>query len=214
MTRQTLWEVLNDLIAHGVEKDTYEIVVKEMLDMFLIKVEVNSFGQEEISLLNPALGDIAYDVCTPEQIDSICKAILERVSPLQDYDFRVPFLMASFHHRLDDDESMMLHLWKKGYNMLMQKRDDIPESTLHGILEAIDEEITACSYETRVVLGDDFSYPSVNENHVGKDLLMVKFYIGPIVSITKRDSFYVSKRNFLTISVDISCRLLVQWAIL
>ena len=174
MSRQTAWDVLNDLIAHGVDKQEYEIVVRELLEMHLIKIGVNCQGEETISLLSAALGDIAFDVCTPEQINSICKEILDRVAPLQDKDFRVPFLMASFHYRLDGSETAMVQLWKKGYAMLLNMRDEFSESRFNMILEEIDEEVSNCGYNPQEVFGIGFKYPPVNENPIGTNFLLVK----------------------------------------
>lgn len=134
LPRKIMWEVLNDLIAEGVDHNVLHTVIEEMVDMFHIREGTNCTGDPDISLMNPALADIAYDVCTPVQIESICMALIERMEPIQDSDFRVPFVMASFYHRIGSNEHVMKHLWKKGYAMFQAKRDMIPESKRYRIM--------------------------------------------------------------------------------
>ena len=175
---KTAWEALNDLIALGVPKDEFQKAIKEMEEMYLIKLGMDSAGEQTVSLFNPAMADIAYDVCTPEQIASICLALNDRLKPLQDTDFRIPFLMANFYYRLEEDELTMIHFWKKGFKMLLKERDELPSSVFNQMLECVSEEISSYDYDPREVLGSDIAYPGVNEEHVGMNLLLVKFYIG------------------------------------
>lgn len=166
------------MIAHGVDRHVFQVSMREMEEMFLIEHGVNSADEQTVSLFNPAMADIAYDVCTPEQIASICLALNERLKPIQDTDFRIPFLMANFTYRLEEDELLMTHFWKKGYRMLLRERETMPNSAFQQILECIGEEIASYDYDPKEVLDADLVYPGVNENHVGMNLLLVKFYIG------------------------------------
>lgn len=180
MPVNTAWSCLNDLIAHGVDKHIFQVSIKEMREMFLIELRVDSAGKNTVSLFNPAMADIVRDVCTPEQIASICLALSERLKPMQETDFRIPFLMADFYYRLEEDELMMIHLWKLGYKILLKQRNEIPSSRFNQLLECIDEEIASYDFNPKEVLGTDFFYPDVNERHVGMNLLLVKYYIGPV----------------------------------
>lgn len=227
LLRQTVWEVLNDLIAEGVDKTVFEIVVCEMNDMFLIELGADDMGEKTIALSNPALADVAFDVATvrsqrgasqifvhglmltcflfmqPDQIDSISMVLLERLQPLQDQDFRIPLVMACLHYRLDEGEALIIHLFKKGYRMLLGMRKHISKSALNWFLEAIDEEIVACGYETREILGEEFRYEAVVDTSIGSDLLRVKYYMAPLsfgpmgqtLTVITRNVFHEAK-NF------------------
>lgn len=62
--RLTMWEVLNDLIAEGVDRQVFDIVVREMSELHFITFGIGCTGEEAISLVNPAMSDVAYDVCS------------------------------------------------------------------------------------------------------------------------------------------------------
>lgn len=64
LLKQTVWEVLNDLIAEGVDKNVFGVVVREMEEMFLIEVGANDRGEETVTLSSPALADVTFDVAT------------------------------------------------------------------------------------------------------------------------------------------------------
>jgi len=56
-------------MADGIEVSIMNMVVDEMKSMWLLNVEAETNGDDEtISFLNPALGDIALDFCTPVQV--------------------------------------------------------------------------------------------------------------------------------------------------
>jgi hypothetical protein len=72
-----LWEVLNDLIAEG-DADVFDIVIKEMKEMWLLKLSQED-NQTVVIFQCPAIGDIAMDVCTPVQVQSIARALIDRL---------------------------------------------------------------------------------------------------------------------------------------
>ena len=151
-----MWEVLNDLIDEGVEQDVFDIVVEEMSDMFFISYSIGCTGDQAISLMNPAIGDIAFDVCTPEQIDTICMALLDRMESMVDTLPTVPFVMATFHQRLGGNQHIMMHLYRKGYKMMNKMAGMVSMSKFNLILEAIDEEMKSCGLDSCEVLGKEF----------------------------------------------------------
>jgi hypothetical protein len=52
LMRATLWEVLNDLIAQGVDKEEMDIVLKEMEELYIIQ-QPTLDGQDCIKFLSP-----------------------------------------------------------------------------------------------------------------------------------------------------------------
>ena len=192
-----MWEVLNDLIDEGVERHVFDIVVKEMSEMHFIAFGTGCTGEEAISLLSPAMADIAFDVCTPEQIDTICMALIDRMEPLVDTQPTVSFVMASFHHRLGSGEPIMIHFWRKGYSLLIKfaQTGAVPEFKVNMIKEAIDEEIKSCGLDTQDVLGKEFGYPLLNDISVGTDIPICKVYMGPITFGPMGQTLTVLTRN-------------------
>ena len=184
LPKATLWEVMNDLLVDGVDMHVLDSSIDEMRDMFLISVQVDSSNKESISLMNPALGDIAYDVCTPEQIESISLALLARLDSLQNSDFQVPLQMAKLHHRLGHPNPTVVKWIEKGCRMLLDMRKEMTESEIAEagidvILETIDEEIKSCGHDVREII-PDLSYPIYTNASIEMDLLFLGFYIPPI----------------------------------
>jgi hypothetical protein len=172
-----MWEVLNDLIAEGCEAQVMSTVIDEMIEMCLIKNNT-----ENLSFLNPAMVDIIFDVCTPIQVHSITTALVQRLEPIADSDFRVPLLMATLYHNLNDQISLEQFLFSKGYRMFLEKSRDWSEDERNRWKEIIDEEIQGAGHDTRSVLGSDFHYPLILENDwgVAPQLPLVKMYSPPI----------------------------------
>ena len=163
--------------------------------MHIITFGLGCTGEEAITLLNPALADIAFDVCTPEQIDTICMALLDRMEAMVNTKPTVPFVMAAFHHRLGKNEHIMIHLWRKGYEMLKQYAHMAPEFKMNMMLEAIDDEITECGMNTKEVLGEDFHYPSIHDRSIGINLPLCKVYMGPLTLGPMGQTMTVLTRN-------------------
>lgn len=118
LPRFVLWEVLNDLIAEAVDDSVLTIILDEMVEMFLLKIESEN-GEDVVSFRTPALADIALDVCIPVQFFAIATALHERLEPKIYTDFRVPLLMAELLHELKTgSEEKKKQYWSMSYQAL------------------------------------------------------------------------------------------------
>lgn len=146
-------------------------------------------------------------------------ALLDRLQPLQDKDYRIPFIMACLHYRLDKTQALTVYLFKKGYKMLLGMRNEISEASMNWMKEALDEEIASCGYHTRAVLGEDFQYETLTEKNIESDLLLVKFYTAPLsfgpmaqtLTVITRNIFHEVK-NFRNSTDDERVELLSSFA--
>jgi class 3 adenylate cyclase len=179
LPRKVLWEVLNDLIAEGVEVDAFDIVIKEMLEMFLLKIGQED-GEEVVIFQSPALADVALDVCTPIQVYSITKALIERLEPNTSKNFKIPFVLARFYHFLGEQESMKKQLWRQGYEAFLRESKSWPEEDVSTWKELIESEIEDAGYAAPDILGKDFSYPFVHRTAIDHRIPLVKIYHAPI----------------------------------
>jgi hypothetical protein len=84
LPRNVMWEVLNDLIAQGVDHGVLDTVVSELREMCLVRLD----DKLRLSFQSPAFADIAFDVSTPVQIKTIGSALIGRLDPLAEDDFR------------------------------------------------------------------------------------------------------------------------------
>ena len=191
----TMWEVLNDLIDEGVERDDFNVVVKEMTELFFIGFKPGCTGEQAMQLISPAIADIAYDVMTPEQIDTICTALLDRMEAMVDTEPIVSFVMASFYRRLGNNTHAMIRLYRKGFGMFKKWSQFIPEWKRNMFLETIDTDVRNSGLNPADVLGDDFAYRKIEDTSIGTNLPLCKVYMGPITLGTMGQSVTILARN-------------------
>ena len=146
-----------------------------------------------LSFQSPALADIAFDVSTPIQVESIGNALIERLEPLVRLDFQVPLVMAYLYHLTKQDEDQKKALWLQGYRALLQR--GLNETQLNKWKEYIDEEIQAAGYVTKEVLGSGFSVTVPERKAVGKRLPLLKIYSAPVSLGPMGHSLSVLTRN-------------------
>ena len=58
---RVIYDVLNDLIADGVEWDIYSTILEEMKDLSMIKIYEKN-GVDVLTFQCPAFADVAFDV--------------------------------------------------------------------------------------------------------------------------------------------------------
>jgi hypothetical protein len=181
LPKSVMWNVLNDLIAEGVENGVFNVVVDEMTDMCLLKVDIQN-SEDVLSFLCPALGDAAYDVSTPVQLKAIGYALIERLEPSIYEDFKVLFVIANLHDLVGDEYSVKEELWIQGYKFFLDTCQDWPAAEIIDWKETIADEIRAlgCS-RPEVVMGDGFKVRCCFvRNSLSETMKLLKIYHGPI----------------------------------
>ena len=168
-----VYEVLNDLIADGVEWDIYATILDEMKDLHMIKFDSRD-DMDVISFQCPAFADVAYDVSTPEQIKSIAIALAERLQPLVDDNFIVPLVLAKLCILTGQVNSDSNALWIKGFSMFEKASCGWSESEKNKWMESIDDEISSTGHNASDVLGENFKYNKSEVQVVGKILPLIK----------------------------------------
>jgi hypothetical protein len=181
LSKAIMWYVLNDLIAEGVENDVYKIVVDEMLDMNILKVVVQN--DEDVLLFQcPALGDIAFDVCTDVQIKSIGSALIERLEPNLSDNYIIPFALANLHDLVGAEYNVKESLWINGYNRFLEECIRWDESAVTLWREIIVDEIRAlgCSHPEVVMGADSIIRCGFTKNLMSDSIMLLKQYHSPI----------------------------------
>lgn len=211
-----LWEVLNDLIADGVEKNVLQIVTKEIADMFLLEVEIMD-GKEILSIRSPAFSDVAFDVCTPIQVHSISESLIERLDNQQNDGFRVSMVKACLHYLIGNDEALQRQCWIEGYENFKSKSKGMAPGEISIWMERIDDEITASGLSSQSVLGKQFDVQTPSKKVVGKILPLLKVSrlisrLWPLIrcSLIHSDGFPYTRRfillRFRLVQWDTHCR--------
>lgn len=185
LPRSVMWLVLNDLIASGIEAGEYSIVIDEMKEMSLIEVEDEN-DETVLSVQSPALVEIAFDVSTPAQVDSIAEALLERLEAYEVNDFRILLVMADLECHLDKKNPRIKELLRQGLkSMIMTSEiEGWPSDKLRQWKLIILDEIEEAGYTAEQIAPDDserhFSdLPSIPNNFCSR-LLLMKEYCPPM----------------------------------
>jgi hypothetical protein len=181
LSKVTMWNVLNDLIADGVEHGLYNVVIDEMIEMHLLKVELQD-SDDVLSFQCPALGDIAFDVCTPVQVKSIGKALIERLEPYKTGHFAVPFVIANLHDLVGDEYEIKEALWIEGYNSFKQESSSWDTDKVVEWKEKVSDEIRALGCKHPIaVMGEDAAYQCCFvKNSISETMKLLKQYHSPI----------------------------------
>jgi uncharacterized protein (UPF0147 family) len=194
LPKEVLWEVINDLISGGVDNDVLKILLGEMMEICLVKVQLlytgniddsgrdNNDTEEVISIQSPALADVAMDVCTPVQVRSIAAALIERLGATLTDNFQVSLVMAGLHKLLEQNEDIMKHLWLQAYDGFLQESETCGWSggEVNRWKEIIGDEIQAAGCNVQDLLGKDFNIPGTPREAIPPCLIMLKVYSGPV----------------------------------
>lgn len=170
-----------DLVAEGVESGLFGIMLREFQEMFLIKTG-HEDDEEVLSFQCPAFGDIAFDVSTPCQIESIAHALIERLQPRLATNFKVPFVIANLQLMIGKDSKMLKNLWRNGYEQFNVQSANWDKKEISFWRETIDDEIIDADVEpTFMVLGPDFDACPVKPHRaLDARLQFLKTYMPPI----------------------------------
>lgn len=172
LPQAVLWEVLNDLIAEGVEFGVLQSVLSELTEMCILNI-VQEEDECVLSFQSPALANVALYVSTPVQIYSISEALIERLESRLKMNFRVPLVVANLRHLIGQNESLKV-LWFQGYTAFLEESSGWSESEINKLKESLDDEITAFGYSSRKILGEQFHFPCPPKRVVGKLLPLLK----------------------------------------
>lgn len=163
--------------------------------MNLLKVDYED-GEYVLYFQSPALGDIARDVSTPVQVESIVQALVERLEPKVGSSYKVPFVLAILHHQLKGSEDIVKKLWLRGYEDFLDKIETWTEPReINKWMEIIEDEMQACGLQASDLLGRDFTFPCVAKRTVGHRLPLLKIYAGPIAFGPMSHTLNVLTRN-------------------
>jgi len=193
LPRYIMWEVLNDFVAEGVESSALDIILGEMKEMFLIRIEDEH--EEVLSFRTPALADIALDVCTPVQLSAIRIALIERLEPNQATNFRIPLLMAVLHHELGHNKEVRKPFWLKSYDAFRAEAEKWTTRESGKWKEMIEDEIRAAGDDVAEVVGPDNCATTLSIRSVAFILPLLKIYMAPVAFGPMGHTLNVITRN-------------------
>lgn len=217
---KSLWEAMNDLLAEGVDGHHLNLMVDELVEICVLRVEDNDhrtvgldlhssfaaskFGGSSaylggnpcvLSIQSPALADTVMDVCTPVQIRSIAKVLIERLQPQLQKNFQVGLVIASLHSLLEEDHEVVARLWESAYKQFLRQSRDYAAHTVKKWKEIIDDEICSVGLHSKQVLGSDFVVGVTPRRRLSPCLSMLKTYVAPVSLGPLGQSFSVICRN-------------------
>jgi hypothetical protein len=189
-----LWEVLNDLIAEGVDADVFDIVIKEMKEMWLLKLSQED-RQNVVIFQCPAIGDIAMDVCTPVQVQSIVRALIDRLKVAESNNFKIPLVLAGLYHLLDEEEATKLAFWRQGYEAFLEQSIGWVGMEAARLKELIIDTIDGAGYTSFDVLGGNICQSDLCMKPLSRSVQLFWFYEIPVSFGPAGHSLSVITRN-------------------
>ena len=189
-----MWEVLNDLVTDGCEIGIFGIVLDELQAMHLIKITYEG-DEAALKFRSPALADVAFEVCTPVQIESIGHALIDRLEPLLGDNFKIPLAVATLYHLLGEDEATQKELWAHGYEDFLQESIDWGKTAKEMWKEAIDDAIQSAGFDSTEILGRDFQVSCPQQLVVCDCIPRLKMYWPPLALGPMAHTFSVICRN-------------------
>lgn len=189
-----LWEVLNDLIADGVEHDEVSAAIHELEQMFLV---TENREDSSVSFTSPALGDIAFDVCTPSQIQRLSSTIVDRLQMCPIKSPNCILVMADLLEISGGEAADVVNLWRKSFEIFIRNRDQMDSIEGERWNEILEEEIIEHDYEVSSVLGKDYK-PIIVEREDGTldpRHGLLKIYASPVAFGPMGHTLNVITRN-------------------
>lgn len=202
LSKRVLWEVMNDLIALGVEKNELDDLLDEMVGVRTVRIQQgNERGDSQddadkiVSIQNPALGDIAQEVCTPVQVRSIANALIERLQKSPNHTFQTILVLADLHRLVEAKQGIVNNLWCRAYKSLTEENEGWPEKEINKWKEVIEDEIQASGLSPKSILGTDFHVASSPSQPISNYLAILKVYTAPLALGTIGITWSVICRN-------------------
>ena len=137
-------------------------------------------ADREITIQSPALADIAMDVCTPTQFESIASALVDCLQTSWTENFKTALVCASLHDVVSGNEAVMKQMWRQAFYSFLCESEGWPEWERNQWIEAIGDAIRAAGFSPKEVLGEELSVPCPRRMAIPSSLSMLKTYAPPI----------------------------------
>lgn len=147
------------------------------------------------SIQCPALADIAMDVCTPVQVRSIAKALIDRLGPHRSKKFQVALVVAGLKILNEVSPKDVSAIWRDAYEGFKHVSRDWSSHRVDKWKEIFDDEIRGSGCESMDVLGSEFSVPVQPRTLLPPCITMLKTYTAPVALGPMGQSFSVICRN-------------------
>lgn len=170
--------VMDDLYG-GLNDNQIKTIIKEMVEMYLVKTE-SSGGVDTVNFRAPSLGHVAMDVCTPNQIQTISSALVNRLGMVLNDNFRIPLLMALLSHDIYASDDTVNRYWRLGYENFVKESSCWTPGERNWWKERISDLVTSVDGNPTSLFGKDFSFAQVEEAAVPPQMKEIKSYVAPI----------------------------------
>lgn len=183
-------EAMDDLIDEGIEESKFSIIVKELVDTYMIETEGENL-KTVVRISCPALADVIMDSCTPLQVETISIVLIERLEPFLHTTYKVPLACAALAGS-NGMRDRQRDLWKQSYQQLIAsgaRQSDVSD------MQLLEDEILDAGGDPREVLGASFHVQRQDHTQLDKSVMFIKNYKAPISYGPMGHSFNVICRN-------------------
>lgn len=157
-------QVIKSMIAQGIEPTELDEFINELVEIRILQATEIRDGDGRvvdrgISIQIPALGDIAMEVCTPAQLETIAEALLAQLKDSWTENFQTALVCAGLHDLVSGDTELMQQMWRQAYFSSLCECEGWSEEQLCKWKEVIRDCIQTTGFSAAEVVGDDLSIP-------------------------------------------------------
>lgn len=186
LSQGVIQQVINSMIAQGIQKDELEEFVNEMVDIRILQVsevrdETGVLIDRGISIQIPALSDIAMEVCTPAQLESIAAALVQQLKDSWTDNFQTALVCAGLHEIVSGDAEEMQKMWRQAFFSYLCESEGWSNENLYKWKEMIRDCIqTTGEFTAMEIVGDDLSVPIPARMSISMHVSQLKTHIPPL----------------------------------
>lgn len=185
LSQGVIQQVINCMIAQGIEKTELDEFINELVDIRILQVsevrdEKDRLIDRGISIQIPALSDIAMEVCTPAQLESIAEALVEQLKDSWTDNFQTALVCAGLHEIVSGDITVMHQMWRQAFFSYLCECEGWSEEYLYKWKEVIRDCIQTTGFSAKEVIGEDLSIPIPNRIAISSHVSKLKTHTPPL----------------------------------
>lgn len=185
LSEGVIQQVINSMIAQGIQKSELEEFIDEMVDIRILQVsevrdEAGALIDRGISIQIPALSDIAMEVCTPAQLESIAEALVTQLKDSWTDNFQTALVCAGLHEIVSGDMEVMQQMWRQAFFSYLCECEGWADEDLNKWKEVIRDCIQTAGFSAMEVIGEDLSIPIPTRMSITSSVSQLKTQIPPL----------------------------------
>lgn len=187
---------MEDLFAEYEEPFPVDLVVAELEEMFIIKVQGGEGECKRVYLRCPALAETVAALLTPIQCESIAIALVDRLEDCNCHNTFVDHLVIASLAGTCREVAKQQEHWKLAYSKFQEDSTNMDQKTINRSMELIEEEIEVAGGDVMKCLGiPSFEIERATFRALNPAAEILKYYSGPVTFGPMGHTLSVISRN-------------------